>query len=174
MDAQLKHTVRPFERNSRLPIFLVVLLIVVGLACSNDDDDIPEFNFPLEGTTLTMADITGNWTATSAVFEGASVPGGAIELVGAGGSVTLNIQNNGRFTSTIGFPGETAESFSGQLGFSGSQLVLLDDDDEPGDEAFINITLTPEDILLLSGILEFDFDGNGSFEATNVDMSLIR
>ena len=153
---------------------MVALLFLVFVACSNDDDETPEFDFPLEGNTLSMMDIAGNWTATSAEFEGASVPGGTIELVGAGGSLTLNIQNNGRFSSVIRLPGEDGEEFTGQLGFSGSQLVLLDDVDEPGDEAFFSITLTPEDLLLLSGVLEFDFDDNGSFEATDVDLTMTR
>ena len=154
---------------------MVALMTLIFVACSNDDDDeTAEFDFPLEGSTLSMADIAGTWTATSAEFEGASVPGGSIELVGAGGSVTLNIQNSGRFTANISLPGVGSQSFSGQMGFSGSQLVLLDDVDEPGDEAFVNITLTPEDLLLLSGILEFDFDGDGNFEDTDVDLTMTR
>ena len=174
MSVHLKHTKRLVKRNGRLPFLMVALMTLVFVACSNDDDDIPEFDFPLEGTILTIADIAGNWTATSAEFQLLGVPESLIEIIGLGGSLTLNIQNNGRYTSTTGFPGEADEQSSGQLGFSGSQLVLLDDEDEPGDEVFFNITLTPEDVMVLSGIFEFDFDDDGSFEATEVDFRLIR
>lgn len=161
------------ERGGMLSFLVVGVALIALLACSGDDDA-PEFDFPLEGTNLSIADIADNWTATTAEFQVVGVPGSFIEIVGAGGSVTLNIQNNGRFTSVISFPGEGSESFSGQLGFSGSQLVLLDDVDEPGDEAFIDVTLTTEDLLLLSGTLEFDFDDNGDFEDTDVDLVMTR
>lgn len=158
----------------RLLMVSIASLLVLG--CSNDDDDGNggDFDFPLEGDNLSMEDIAGNWTATFAEFQLISDSSSTIEIVSEGGEVTLNIQENGRFTSRITFPGEPAEQFSGQLGFSGSQLVLLDDEDDPGDEAFLSITLTPEDVLLVSGILEFDFEGTGSFEATSVDLRMVR
>ncbi|MEM7486054.1 MAG: hypothetical protein AAF348_12675 [Bacteroidota bacterium] len=173
MGIHFKNFKRLIGRSKRLP-FLVITIVIMSLVACSGDDDAPEFDFPLEGTNLSIADISGNWTATSAEFQGLGVPGGFIEIVGADGSVTLNIQNNGRFTSTISLPEEGSQSFSGQMGFSGSQLVLLDDVDEPGDEAFIIITLTPEDILQLSGILEFDFDGDGNFDDTDVDLIMTR
>ncbi|MEL6916972.1 MAG: hypothetical protein AAFO99_04500, partial [Bacteroidota bacterium] len=94
--------------------------------------------------------------------------------ISEGGSFNLTIQNNGRFSAQINFPGEPTEQFTGQMGFSDSLLVLLDDEDEPGDEAFLTISLTPEDLLLANGILEFDFDGDGSFEDTIIDLRMER
>ncbi|MEO1030725.1 MAG: hypothetical protein AAFX55_04940 [Bacteroidota bacterium] len=161
----MKHTVK---------IMTIIYMALLLLACNSDDDNATAFDFPLEGTTLSIDDIAGNWTATFAEFQTVGDPSSLIDIVDAGGSLTLNIQNNGRFTSTISLPGVGSQQFSGQMGFSGSQLVLLDDTDEPGDEAFLNITLTPEDMLLLTGILEFDFDEDGIFEDTNVDFRLIR
>ncbi|PRX57902.1 hypothetical protein [Flagellimonas meridianipacifica] len=156
---------------NRLLIVTITSLFVLG--CSNDDNG-DEFDYSLEGDNLSIADITGNWTATFAEFELLSDSNSTIELVSQGGNVTLNIQSNGRFTSTIGFPGEAAEQFSGQLGFFESLLVLLDDEDEPGDEAFLNINLTSDDVLEVDGILELDFDSDGSFEDTFVDLRMVR
>lgn len=155
-------------------LLIISMASLFVLGCSNDDDNGGEFDFPLEGDNLSISDIAGNWTATFAEFQLVTDASSTIEIVSQGGSVNLNIQNNGRFSATITFPGAPAESFSGQLGFSGSQLVLLDDVDDPGDEAFLTITLTPEDVLLINGILEFDFEGTGSFEATSVDLRMVR
>ncbi len=174
MSAQIKHPKQPRALMQALQFFILLLATCIAVSCSYFDEDVSVIDFPLVGTSLSMEDIAGNWTATSAEFQLVGDSGSLIEIVGAGGGVSFNIQNNGRFTSTISFPGADLEQFLGQLGFSGDQLVLLDDEDEPGDEAFIDITLTPQDVLLLSGILEFDFDGDGSFEPTNVDLAMIR
>ncbi len=173
MSAPVKYRNTRIEKFKSIQLVFLSLIVVFFIGCNDDDDGPSEFDFPLEGSTLAMADIAGNWTATSAEFQIVGDPGSFVEIVGQGGSVTLNIQSNGRFTSIISFPGAAPEQFSGQLGFSGNQLVLLDDVDEPGDEAFIDITLTPQDELLLSGVLEFD-DGTGSFVPTNVNLSMIR
>ncbi|WP_435624861.1 hypothetical protein [Flagellimonas sp.] len=159
------------SRGKNMSCLLLSLCLFLCIGCSEDEG---EFDFPLDGSNLSMDDIAGSWTAIFAEFQQLSDPNSNVEIVSQGGSMTLNIQSNGRFTSTISVPGGSSEQFSGQLGFSGAQLVLLDDADEPGDEAFLGIALTSEDVLELNGILEFDFDGNGSFEETVVVLRMIR
>ncbi|MEM9361053.1 MAG: hypothetical protein AAGA43_00385 [Bacteroidota bacterium] len=160
-----------FSESKKISSLLFSLFFFLCIGCSEDEG---EFDFPLEGDTLSITDITGNWTAIFAEFQIRDQPATSTNIIMDGGSVIINIQNDGRFTSTITFPGEAPTQFSGQLGFSGSQLVLLDDVDEPGDEAFLGIALSSDDVLEISGILEFDFDGNGTFEETVVFLQMVR
>ena len=167
----MKGILNSFSQSKNISCFLLSLCFLLCIGCSEDEG---EFDFPLEGSNLSMADIAGSWTAIFAEFQLLSDPNNNVEIVSQGGSMTLNIQNNGRFTSTINVPGGSSEQFSGQLGFSGSQLVLLDDVDEPGDEAFLTIDLTSNDVLELGGILAFDFDDNGTFEETAISLQMVR
>ena len=66
-------------------LFVVVLApLTFFIACSDDD----------EPSTERISEIAGTWTATKATFNG-------IDVVLEGGSVTLAIQSNGKFTFTI-------------------------------------------------------------------------
>ncbi len=152
-----------------LLIISVTLFFILG--CSEDEG---ESSFSLEGDSLTMEDIAGSWTATFAEFQIRNQPETSTNIIADGGSVAITIQTNGRFVSEITFPGQSPERTSGQLGFDGSLLVLLDDEDEPGDEAFLGISLSPQDVLEIAGILEFDFDQDGDFEETVIVLNLVR
>ena len=129
--------------------FLTAILTIFTLFtyCSDDDED-----FSQTGTNLSVSDIAGNWTATQATFKG-------IDLLADGGSITLNIQNNGRFTFTMKLPGEPDDISTGKLGFDGEWLAVIFDDD-PGEEASFFISLV-NNILTLRGETEMDLDGNG-------------
>ncbi|MEM9000720.1 MAG: hypothetical protein AAGB24_10690 [Bacteroidota bacterium] len=174
METKLESIKGLFGRKEIFYVMKVFVLALVLVGCSDDEEEELGFEFPLEGSNLSIADIAGNWTATFAQFSTVGVPDSSIEIIAAGGSATLNIQDSGRFTSTISLSGEGSQQFSGQMGFSGSFLALLDDTDEPGDEAFLDIDLTPEDELFLGGTLEFDFDEDGNFEPTITNLRLIR
>ena len=100
----------------------MIFIALLTMGCSEDEG---EFDFPLEGDTLSIADIAGNWTAIFAEFQIRDQPDTSTNIIPDGGSVTINIQNNGRFTAVITFPGEAPTQFSGQLGFSESLLVLF-------------------------------------------------
>lgn len=129
-------------------LFLTAILAVFTLLTScSDDDDLSQ-----TGTNLSVSDISGNWTATQATFKG-------VDLLADGGSITLAIQNNGRFTFTMKLPGEPDDISTGKLGFDGEWLAVVFDDD-PGEEASFFISLI-NNILTLRGEVELDINGNG-------------
>lgn len=138
-------------------------------SCSSDDED----DFPLVGTNISMDEIAGTWNATRASFSlAADGPAVELEVVAAGGTVTLVIQANGRFTLTIVLPARSPEVSTGQLGFD-EDLLVVSYDEDPEDYELFGIQAT-ETTLSISGPSEFDFDGDGTDEAAIVELDMER
>ncbi|NAY93318.1 hypothetical protein GTQ34_15515 [Muricauda sp. JGD-17] len=152
---------------------VILLLSIICFSCSDDDGDLM---ISLDGPVLSVSDFTGNWAATTAVFE--STDGSQrLEVVEQGGSATLVVQANGRFTITISFPGQGSEIFAGELGFNGEEygdrLIVIFDGDDPEDYELFNIQLN-NGVLFLNGITTFDFLGNGTEVPATIDLILER
>ena len=137
-------------------LFIVVIApLTLFVACSNDD----------EPSTEKISEIAGTWTATSATFNG-------IDVVLEGGSVSLAIQNNGRFTFTIKRPGRNDMVFTGKLGFD-EQWLAVEYDTNPGEYEYYDITYD-EHNLHIGANSEFDFDGNGTDEEVIFFLDMVR
>ena len=154
-----------FLLKNKFILFLTAILAVFTLftSCGGDDDDLSQ-----TGTNLSVSDIAGSWTAINATFSGPQF----IDLLGDGGAITLVIQNNGRFTFTMKFPGEPDDISTGKLGFDGEWLAVVFDDD-PGEEASFFVSLV-NNILTLRGQIEFDPDGNGIDEFGILELIMER
>ncbi|MEM9142771.1 MAG: hypothetical protein AAGA86_07265, partial [Bacteroidota bacterium] len=158
---------------NRLGIILSSCCLIFSLACGDDD----EFDPPLEGDELSIAEISGSWISTFVGFQDIDVPQGQeenIDYSALGATVTLNIENNGRFTSRFSLPQGSVVDLSGQMGFNGLWLAILLDSDSPGDEAQWNITLDTEGTLMLSGEIELDFDEDGTDDVGFVGLRMER
>ena len=138
-------------------------MLVNFTSCNGDDDD----DFSATGTNLSIADIAGSWIATSATFNAPEF----IDILEEGATVTLVIQDNGRFTFTVKYPGEADDVSTGKLGFDGEWLAVRFDDDD--DEASFFISLE-NNILTLRGQVELDLDQNGIFDYGILAMILER
>ena len=137
-------------------LFVVVMApLTMFVACSDDD----------EPSTEKVSEIAGTWTATSASFNG-------IDVVLEGGSVTMVIQSNGRFTFTIKRPGETDMVFTGKLGFD-EQWLAVEYDTNPGEYEYYDITYDAHN-LHIGANSEFDFDGNGTDEFVIFFLDMVR
>lgn len=148
---------------------LIALFILIA-SCSSDDS-----GGSLTGTNISISDIQGSWTVTSFVFDRAAEgPVLRIDLIDEGITASMTIQSNGRFTITSTVPGGGQDSISGQMSFD-EDLLLVEFDDEPGEEEFFSIQLTNNDNnLLISGPAEYDFDEDGTDEPAIVSISLVR
>ena len=155
-------------RNRLLHALLLLPLLLVAACDGGSDDD-----FSLVGTNLSVSDIAGAWVATRAAFSPeADGPAQEVDLVAQGGTVTLNIQNNGRFTLTLSLPGAPPETATGRLGFD-EDLLVVSFDDDPDDFDFFGIQATPT-TLSVQGPGEFDFDGDGTDEAARLELDFVR
>ena len=156
--------------------FLLYLIIAqlawVPLGSCNSEEDGPDCS--LQGTKLSMSDISGSWTATSATFFTISDPIETVDVVAEGGTVTLSIQSNGSFTLTIVESGGPSDVSSGDFCFDEDLLVVRFDGDAADDWEYYRVQLTGGNNLSIGGPAEFDFDGNGTDEPAEIELSLVR
>ncbi len=150
-----------------------LLLSGILFNCSSEDDG-PDCS--LNGTIISVSQIAGSWNATrGAFFSTSSGPAFNVDVVADGGSVTLTIQTDGRFSVTVSPVGEVPTTSNGSMCFDEDLLVIIFDSD-PDEFEFFGITLN-EPIMTLgggNGSAEFDFDGDGVDEPANIDWVLER
>ena len=150
-----------------------VLLIMVPLTSCTEDEG-PDCSD--QGTNLSISEISGNWTASSAIFSrdvGGTIQ--QVDVVAEGGTVTLSIQSNGRFTLNVAESDGPNDVSSGDFCFDEELLVVRFDGDAPDDWDYFRVQLdSSNDILYISGRGEFDFDGNGMVELAEIDLELVR
>ncbi len=157
------------------PVFstLMVVLMTIFISCSNDGDEV---SISLDGPVLSVSDFSGTWNATTAIFE--NFDGSQrLEIVAEGGSATLVVQNNGRYTLTLNISGLGTDVTSGELGFNedeyGDRLIVVFDGEPREDYEVFNISLNGG-VLSLSGVTTFDFTGNGTEEPAVIDLVMVR
>ena len=145
------------KKRTGLALLIIVFIspLTFFLACGGDDE------FSTEG----VSEIAGTWTATYAAFNG-------IDVVEEGGSVTMVIQDNGRFTFTIKRPGRDDMVFTGRLGFD-EQWLAVEYDTDPGEYEYYDITYD-EHNLHIGANSEFDFDGDGTAEEVIFFLDMVR
>jgi len=133
--------------NRTLSLLFVVVMapLTCFIACKHDGDPTGE----------KISELAGTWIATSASFNG-------VDVVEEGGSVTMVIQDNGRFTFTIQRPGEADMVFTGKLGFD-EQWLAVEYDTDPGEYEYYDITYDAHHMHIGANSV-FDFDGDGSDE----------
>ena len=145
----------------------LTLLLICLQACEEDEGN------DLTGSVISISDIQGSWNATRAEFDiagtGTSM---AIDIVAAGGTVTLVIQSNGRFTLTITQTGQTPEISTGQMSFD-EDLLVVEFDDSPGESEFFGIQSTAT-TLSINGQTEFDLDDDGTDDPARVELDFVR
>ncbi|WP_420600987.1 hypothetical protein [Flagellimonas sp.] len=145
----------------------LTLLLICLQACGDDEGD------SLTGTGISISDIQGSWNAIRVEFDiagsGASL---AIDVIQAGGSATLVIQPNGRFTLTITQMGESPEVTTGQMSVD-EDLLVIEFDDSPGESEFFGVRST-ENTLSINGPAEFDLDNDGMDDPARVEMDFER
>lgn len=138
--------------------FLSLIMPALSVLSSCGVEDEPQ----LEGDNYSIQDIAGNWTATDAGFTSMEEPyKGSLDVIGEGGSLTISIQNNGRFVLTIKLPSEADQVFPGQLGFDEEWLAVSYDDD-PGEYEYHFFSLNADKtVLTIRGTGGYDFDDDG-------------
>ena len=151
------------QNKTRYALLLAVIFALFTFfnACGGDDDP------PLEGNNISMTDLSGTWSATTATFNGTDV-------VAEGGSVTMTIQGNGRFNFMIERPGMDDMVFTGQLGFD-EEWLAVEYDTDPGEWEYYDYDLTDGKTKFHIGAnSEFDFDDDGMAEFVIFILDMVR
>ena len=160
-------------KNSNLPFYLFLILFIIA-ACESGDEFEDEFS--LVGTNTSIAELTGNWSANKAVFQSfATGPAFEVDIIADGGSVSLSIQSDGRFTVTVAPLGEPAEISTGRMAFD-EDLLVISFDDEPEEYEFFSITHNEPNLNIAggNGLVTFDFDDDGTEEPALIDFDFVR
>jgi hypothetical protein len=144
-------------KKSTLTFVSAVLLASIALLTACDKEG--------GKTDERIADIAGSWTATYAAFNG-------VDVVEEGGSVTLEIKDDGRFTFTIQRPGKAPMVFKGRFGFD-EEWLEVEYDDYPGEYEYYDISYDANN-LHIGANSEFDFDGDGSDEFVVFFLDMVR
>ena len=153
------------------------IIIFFLIACSSDDGDVMSD----EGPSFSISQLQGTWEATSLVFtfsgSGPVPDPSSYDVIADGGSATLVVQSNGRFTLTVRPAGASTESFSGRMYFEEGEFFAIQfDDDPPDDPTYFGETLSGNTFTLNGGpdTAEWDFDGDGEDEPASVFLRFER
>ena len=152
-------------------ILLSSLFILFLFACSDDDEDVMSDT----GPNFAISELQGTWNATTLIFtysgQGPVPDPSSYDVIGEGGTATLSVQSNGRFTLTVRPAGLATETFSGLMYFEDGEFFAIQfDDDPPNDPTYFGETLTGNTFQLNGGpdTAEWDFDGDGNDESASV------
>ena len=154
----------------------VILLIAGGAltGCSGNGT-------PAGPNGITLEDLADTWNATHFEFSQAEAGPGlpTFDVVAEGGSVTLEVQSNGRFMLATVYPDGSTESQSGKLGFDSEEedFLLVVFDDESDDELEFFFVIENDDSFRLidnTGEGEFDLDGDGVPDRARINSTWVR
>ncbi|MFT0715918.1 hypothetical protein [Flagellimonas lutimaris] len=149
-----------------------ITLVSLNLSCSSSDDD--------EGLTkdgpFSISELSGNWEATKAQF---SVSSTSVDIVEDGGSVSMSVQSNGRFTLTLDPVDRNAYTVSGEMFWEEWQQTYYFAviwDDEPNDWDTFGHTYDGTTFSINGGAdsAEYDFDNDGDLESCSVHFIFVR
>jgi len=154
-------------------LFIASLIFFIA-GCSKDGT-------PTGPDGITLEDLSDTWNATQFEFSqaGEGPDPGVFDVVAEGGSVTLDIQSNGRFTLVTVNPGGSSQTQSGELGFDteAEDFLLVVFDDEPDDVLeFFFLIVNNNSFRLVdnTGEGEFDLDGDGVPEPARINSTWVR
>ena len=155
-------------------IFLISL-ISFTFSCNTDDDDVNILDLTKDGP-FQISELVGTWDATKAQF---SVSGVSIGVIEDGGTASMVVQSDGRFTLKLNPIDRNAYTVSGEMfwePFQNSFYFAIVWDDYPNDWDTYGHTYDGT-ILSLNGGTdtgEYDFDNDGDMESCSVHFIVVR
>jgi len=120
----------------------------------------------------TAADLEGVWEASEFRYISDPVPTDTFDIIDAGGSLTITMDDDGRYVVEILFPPDPLETVPGTLVIDGNQMYLIDDLGDPLDPMTFTFSLVGDTITLTGGEDEYDFDDDGTPESATLEAVL--
>lgn len=146
------------------------IFLIVSCGDSSEEEELTT-----EGP-FNISELAGNWNATRANFVGNTT---SVDVVEEGGTVTMTVQSNGRFTMTINPTDRSAYTASGDMfweKWEGEFYFAIGWDKYPGDWETYGATLTDTTFKINGGFDsgEYDFDNDGTFEPVSLNLEFVR
>ena len=154
-------------------IFLISL-ISLTFSCSSDDDK--DTMILTKDGPFDISELIGTWDATKAQFSVGTV---SINVVEDGGTASMSVQSDGRFTLTLDPVDRNDYTVSGEMFWEPFQQTFyfaIVWDDEPNDWDTYGHTYDGTTLSLNGGTDtgEYDFDNDGDMESCTVHFILDR
>ena len=117
--------------------------------------------------------LVGTWEGTAVVLTNQADTTVSLDLIEEGGTFSLVVQPSGRYTAILTIFGQPGTE-TGQLSVSGNVVTL--DPEIPADAPTTSgiFELQGEDVLIVDGETEFDFNLDGTDEPADVHMEFAR
>jgi hypothetical protein len=125
------------------------------------------------GSSITIQDLAGDWEAGQFRFTSVANPSEFVDLIMLGGRATLTIATDGSYTLDITTPDDEAEVSTGFMAIE-SGVLLLTNDDAPGETVAFAMTLSEDELTLVTDEARFDFDEDGRLEPALLRLVLVR
>ncbi|GMQ24157.1 hypothetical protein Aoki45_08390 [Algoriphagus sp. oki45] len=151
---------------------LVMMFISLAFSCSQED---MEEVLVKEGS-FKISELAGNWEATKAQYSVSSL---SVDVVENGGTVSMSVQTNGRFTLRVDPINRDAYTVSGEMFWEEWQQTyrFAIRWDKLPEEYEVYAHTYDGGIFSLNGgegSGEYDFDGDGDFEKCTVHFIFSR
>jgi hypothetical protein len=142
---------------------LTVSLGVALAACSGDG-----------GTAPDPTTFNGTWVATKVEYTSVANPATKVEVIALGASLTVQLNNNGSYTSTLTMPGEAPEATTGTWNASAEVFTLHWLEGGFTHEMQFDWTMSGPTLSLVGADSDFDFAGNDEFLPAKLNVTLVR
>jgi len=142
-------------------VVFIGVAAAIGLGCGDG------------GGGPSASELAGTWSASKAEFVSVANPATKAEIVAAGGTVQLVLEQTKAFTFTITTQGDPPWVLAGTWSTSSDVLTLTYTSGLFGESQF-DMSLSGDVLTLTRGHVGFDFDDNGVKEEAMMNMDLAR
>jgi len=154
-------------------IFLIAL-ISLTISCSSDDNENPKVLTKVG--PFNINELAGNWDASKAQFSVNTV---SIDVVENGGTASMVVQTDGRFTLTLDPIDRSSYTISGEFfwePFKQTFYLAIVWDNKPNDWDTYGHTYDGTSLSFNggTGTGEFDFNNDGEMESCSIHFILDR
>jgi hypothetical protein len=119
-----------------------------------------------------IASVSGLWTATRLEYVSVADPAVKVDVIAAGGTATIDLNDNGMYTAVITPPGAAPETTTGTWSYTADTFTLVETGSS-GNMTF-DMSLGNDAMTLTGADTEFDFNDDGTDEPAKLNISLVR
>jgi hypothetical protein len=138
-------------------ILAFFLLLLFTVSCSGDGG-------------ASVEDLAQTYDASEMVYTDSADPSRTADVIAAGATFRITLNENGTYDSVFTPPGDPAETLTGTWEASTDVMTIIEDG-QSGDTQF-DYEFSVDTLILTGGSAEYDFDGDSVPEDAKLDITL--